>query len=47
MVIDMNEAQVRTLAQVQQVLAGTQELQLRARSRRRPVRVDCQRAQTI
>ena len=31
MVIDMNEAQVRTMVQVQQVLAGTQELQLRAR----------------
>jgi transposase InsO family protein len=30
MVIDMDEAQVRTVAQVQQVLAGTQELQFRA-----------------
>ena len=27
MVIDMNEAQVRTLEQVRQVLAGTQELE--------------------
>lgn len=30
MVIDMNEAQVRTVEQVRQVLAGTQELQFRA-----------------
>ena len=30
MVIDMNEAQVRTVEQVRQVLAGTQELQCRA-----------------
>ena len=30
MVIDMNEAQVRTVDQVRQVLAGTQELQFRA-----------------
>ena len=30
MVIDMNEAQVRTLAQVRQVLAGTQEMEFRA-----------------
>ena len=29
MVIDMNEVQVRTLDQVREVLAGTQELQLR------------------
>ncbi len=29
MVIDMNEAQVRTLDQVREVLAGTQKLQLR------------------
>ena len=29
MVIDMNEAQVRTLDQVREVLEGTQELQLR------------------
>lgn len=29
MVIDMNEAQVRTLEQVQQVLAGTQALEFR------------------
>lgn len=30
MVIDLNEAQVRTLEQVQQVLAGTQSLEFRA-----------------
>ena len=30
MVIDMNEAQIRTVEQVRQVLAGTQELQFRA-----------------
>lgn len=30
MVIDMNEAQVRTVEQVRQVLAETQELQFRA-----------------
>lgn len=30
MVIDMNEAQVRTVEQVRQVLEGTQELQFRA-----------------
>ena len=29
MVIDMNEAQVRTLEQVRQVLEGTQELEFR------------------
>jgi hypothetical protein len=30
MVIDMNEAKVRTLAQVRQVLAGTQAMELQA-----------------
>jgi len=30
MVIDMNEAQVRTLEQVRQVLAGTQAMQFQA-----------------
>ena len=30
MVIDMNEAQVRTLEQVRQVVAGTQALQFKA-----------------
>ena len=30
MVIDMNEAQVRTLEQVRQVLAGTQALEFQA-----------------
>ena len=30
MVIDMDEAQVRTVEQVRQVLAGTQELEFRA-----------------
>ena len=30
MVIDMNEAQVRTLEQVRQVVAGTQALEFRA-----------------
>ena len=32
MVIDMNEAQVRTLEQVREVLAGTQSLEMRMRS---------------
>jgi hypothetical protein len=48
MVIDMNEAQVRTLEQVRQVLAGTQVMEFQAGGcRRAALCVDRDRSQAL